>query len=382
MASIPGHITTLFHVLTITYYRFCLISDDSSTISSEIIVLIVVSIIFASICFSLCSACISLFVYLRRLRRGKSNDNDDNMSNATEMTRSTVSTQPIPPPRPSDLPPLSTPTNSAFSPTFSPFSPFDTTLPLPPPRPHHLGSLTTPTKLFNPLLSPFPMPQSIYESTPVYVAPGNTGRPIYIEPSKMNQELPPPYPNCTNHYERTPTGALLLDQSLTDSSVHYESIPPLVYNTYTVTTSSDLKLTSEIPVAKTSETVDEDEYEKLRSPGAEIKEGCYDNLEPQSSKALVICSDEEQEVQDEQNLQDEKELANSYVNLKEIQIDEMQPYDLLQPAKKMEEPYYDNPTISEEETCQPSQDNPHYENISKDSKMSCKVEESQASEMS
>ena len=314
------------------------------------------------------------------------------MSNATEMTRSTISTQPIPPPRPSDLPQLSTPTNSAFSPSlFSPFSPFDVSQPLPPPRPQHLGSLTTPTKPFNPLLSPFPIPQSIYESTPVYIAPGNTGRPIYVDPSKMNGQLPPSYPNCINHYERTPTGTLLVGQPQTDSSVLYESIPPLVYNTYTDTT--NLKLTDNKTIAaasfKISEVlVEEDEYEKLRSPIEEMKEGCYDNLEP-SVNAHVSCSDEVQHVQsskitktlDELDLSD-KELVNSYVNLKEVQTDKISSnYDSLQPATEVDEPRYNNPASLEEvdnkeeiETLEVEVD-PHYENTLKTSKLYCNIEE-------
>ena len=348
------------------------IDYGSSSISGEIVAVIIVSIIFATACVSLCSLCIALAVAWRRSKRKAAIiANDDSISNTTEMTRSMVSSQPIPPPRPSDLPPLSTPT-SAFSPTFSPFSPFDmSNQPLPPPRPQNLGTLPTPTKQLNPLFSPFPMPpaQSTYESTPVYIAPGNTGRPIYIEPTKMNAELPPPYPNCVNHYERTPTGVVSLGTTSTraNSPNHYESIPPLVDDTHIGSNGhqhAGLKQVTEESDEKSRNGLgDEEEYEKLNQFQSIVDESCqYDNLEPSAPDKVPDGN---------------HTTAPAYVNLETVQVEEVNSsYDVLKPvvkeSKPLEEHPYDLPEVNvtakpEIKPCDTDEEDesPRYENTPK-----------------
>ena len=240
------------------------------------------------------------------------------------MTRSTASSQPVPPPRPSDLPPLATPT-STFSPTFSPFSPFDPSLPLPPPRPQNLGKITTPTK---PLLSPFPA-LGIYEATPVYIAPGSSGRPIYVEPSKMDEMLPPPYPGFFpgNHYERTPTGNFPNDTSI-DTSGHYESIPPVECNfpVEHVLEESQINQQSSACSQISQQSQQKDcSYDKLSHEPNHATN--YDNLTLQANNGMdkISCDHcvlQSNVVISEDDKIKEENPNNSYVNINEIQVED------------------------------------------------------------
>ena len=152
--------------------------------------------------------CCSIFCVIIALvicwKGRKKYNSEEATSDVTDTTKS--STQPIPPPRPTDLPPLPTPT-SLFSHVFSPFSPGECNIanqPVPPPRPPNFSQLTTPTSMS---ALKFP-PPSNQDLVPVYVQPpGASERPIYIEPNKtFEEEPPPPYPEH-NLYELTPTGS-------------------------------------------------------------------------------------------------------------------------------------------------------------------------------
>ncbi len=217
------------------------------------------------------------------------------------------------------------------------------------------------------------MPQALYESTPVYIAPGNTGRPIYLDPGKMDAELPPPsYPNCVNHYERTPTGMfpLAVNQEIR-SSGHYESIPPLVGNDYIDSDVCVMQLQQKVDIAKfgagAGREEGDGEYEKLD----QIREGPYDNLRPQK----VVDVGNVQQTSDVRNGESNVDHVSSYVNLKEVQAKETPSYDFLASVRESDKENDLNATDSAPTTDQlinaaALQDDetisPHYENLTKE----------------
>ena len=218
------------------------------------------------------------------------------------------------------------------------------------------------------------MPQALYESTPVYIAPGNTGRPIYLDPGKMDAELPPPsYPNCVNHYERTPTGMfpLAMNQEMR-SSGHYESIPPLVGNDYIDSDASVMQLQQKVNVAKFGACAGEEgdgQYENLD----QIREAPYDNLRPQK---VVDVGNVQQTALDVRNGESNVDHVSSYVNLKEVQAKETPSYDFLASVRESDkengisanstpptDPQLNDVALLQDDAETTS---PHYENIAKE----------------
>ena len=181
----------------------------------------------------------------------------------------------------------------------------------------------------------------------MYIAPGNTGRPIYIEPTKMDEELPPPYPNCVNHYERTPTGMLPLVVNQENSTGLYESIPPLEVADAVATHGGKIPEEKQ----KCDDGDQEDDYEKLALHSNQsdvVRDGCYDNLQPHTDQTLPDSTVTIVSTKD----------TVSYTNLKDIQETEAPSYDSLEPVAIAST--YPKPAETDEERV-----DPHYENTQK-----------------